>query len=392
MSTILKALRRLEDDQAPDPNSSDVLREQILAEELAAHAALGGDEESTPRSAALLVFLKHRGPALATVVILLGAALVIGISLRTPDRDASVNGQTNAQAKAQSNTLATPGSTRQPVAATGPPANPPASPMAGAPRSSSRHQAAQAAAPAPGSASTQRPASFAVRPAPPTPGPNAIVDSEPASVPKPSPSAEPTSAPARVALRPVEAVKRSTTNTSPVSRRPSTPIAALPMESSPTLGAKLEASSPASPPPPVEVALAKKPAGSPVPSPAPRPALAAAPRVGASSNAEAASLRLAPTPTPKATPTRAVPEVVRRKTPMDLPRIAKPAIPDVSVLRTAWHPQPERRSARIQLAKSEDVMTLREGDAVGSLVVKEITPSSVLFAAGDVELRRRVGN
>ena len=36
MSTILKALRRLEDDQAPDPNSSDVLREQILAEELAA--------------------------------------------------------------------------------------------------------------------------------------------------------------------------------------------------------------------------------------------------------------------------------------------------------------------------------------------------------------------
>ena len=377
MSTILKALRRLEDDQAPDPNSSDVLREQILAEELAAHAALGGDEESTPRSAALLVFLKHRGPALATVVILLGAALVIGISLRTPDRDASVNGQTNAQAKAQSNTLSTPGSTRQPVSATGPPTNPPARPMAEVPGSSSRYQAAQAPAPAPapapGPASTQRPASFAVRPAPPTPGPNAIVASAPASVPKPStsPSAEPTSAPARVAVRPVEAVKRPITNASRVSRQPSTPTAALPMESAPTLSAKLEPSSPG--------------------SPSPRHALAAAPRVSASSNAEAASLRLAPTPTPtpKATPTRAVPEVVRR---VDLPRIAKPAIPDVSVLRTAWHPQPERRSARIQLAKSEDVMTLREGDAVGSLVVKEITPSSVLFAAGDVELRRRVGN
>ena len=378
MSTILKALRRLEDDQAPDPTPPDVLRERILAEELAAHAALGGDEESTLRSAALLAFLKHRGPALATAVILLGASLVIGISLGTPGRDSSVNGQTNAQAKAQSNTLVTPGSTRQPAAA-GPPTTPPAP------------------------ASTQRPASFAVRPAPPTPGPNAIVASAPSSVLKPStsPSAEPTSAPpARVALRPVEGVKRPTTNASPVSRRPSIPIAALPMESPPTLGAKLEASSPVSPPLPVEVALAKKPAGSLVPWPSPRPALVAAPRVDASSNAEAGSLRPArtptptpaPTPAPKATLTRAVPEVVRRKTPVDLPRIAKPAIPDVSVLRTAWHPQPERRSARIQLAKSEDVLTLREGDAVGSLVVKEITPSSVLFAAGDVELRRRVGN
>lgn len=369
MSTILKALRRLEDDQAPDPTPPDVLRERILAEELAAHAGLGGNEESTLRSAALLAFLKHRGPALATAVILLGASLVIGISLGTPDRDSSVNGQTNAQSNAQSNGLATAGSTRQPVAAAGSPA------------------------PAPGPASTQRPASFAVRPAPPTPGPNAIVASAPSSVLKPPtpPSAEPTSVPpARVALRPVEGVKRPTTNASPVSRRPPIPIAALPMGSPPALVAKLEASSPASPPPPVEVALAKKPAGSPVPWPSPRPALVAAPRVDASSNVEAGSLR--PALTPKAKPTRAVPEIVRRKTPVGLPRIAKPAIPDVSILRTAWHPQPERRSARIQLAKSEDVLTLREGDAVGSLVVKEITPSSVLFAAGDVELRRRVGN
>mgnify|MGYP007071976488 FL=1 len=304
MSTILKALRRLEDDQAPDPNSSDVLREQILTEELAAHAALGGEEESTPMSAALLVFRKHRGPTLATAVILLCAAL-IGVSLGNPDRDPSVNGQTNAQ----SNTLATAGSTRQLVASTEPSSNP-------------------------------------------------------------YPSAEPTSAPGRVALRPVETVNRATTDASPVSRGPSIPVAALPMETPQTLGTKLEARSTA--------------------SPASRPALVAAAGLGASSNAEAGSLRLARTPSPKATPS--VPEVVRRKAPVDLPRIAKPAIPDLSVLRTAWHPQPERRSARIQLAKSEDVMTLREGDAVGSLVVKEITPSSVLFAAGDVELRRRVGN
>lgn len=365
MSTILKALRRLEDDQAPDPNSSGVLREQILTEELAAHTALGGEEEPTPSSAAPLVFLKHRGPALATAVILLGAAL-IGVSLGKSDRDSSVNGQTNAQ----SNTLAMAGSTRQHVAATEPSSNPPARSMAEVPRPSSLNKAAQVAAPASGLASTQQPASFAVRPAPPMPGPSAIVGFEPASVSKPSPPAEPTSAPARVALRPVQTVKGSTIDASRVSRGPSIPVAALPMESPPTVGTKLEAGSTA--------------------SPASRPALVAAPRVGASSNAEAGSLRLARTPSPKAMP--AVPEVVRRKTLVDLPRIAKPAIPDLSVLRTAWHPQPERRSARIQLAKSEDVMTLREGDAVGSLVVKEITPSSVLFAAGDVELRRRVGN
>ena len=365
MSTILKALRRLEDDQAPDPNSSDVIREQILTEELAAHTALSGEEESTPMSAALLVFRKHRGPTLATAVILLCASL-IGVSLGNSDRDSSVNGQTNAQ----SNPLATAGSTRQHVASTEPSSNPPARSMAEVPRSSSRHQAAQVAAQASGPASTQQPASFAVRPAPPMPGPSAIVGSEPASVSKPYPSAEPASAPGRVALRPVETVNRSTTDASLVSRGPSIPVAALPMETPQTLGTKLEARSTA--------------------SPASRPALVAAPGLGASSNAEAGSLRLARTPSPKATPS--VPEVVRRKAPVDLPRIAKPAIPDLSVLRTAWHPQPERRSARIQLAKSEDVMTLREGDAVGSLVVKEITPSSVLFAAGDVELRRRVGN
>jgi len=348
MSTILKALRRLEDDQAPEPTSSDVLRERILAEELAAHAALGGDKESTPRSAVLLAFLRHRGSALATVAILLGATLVIGIFLGTPARDSSVNGQANAQAKAQPSTLAAPGSTRQPVA--------------------------EAPAIAAGPASTQQPASFAVRPASPTRGPNAIVASAPASVPKPlrSRPVEPLAASqAHVALRPVdEAVKRPTTNASALSRRSSTPVAALPTESPPTLGAKMAGSSPTSP----------------------LPALVATPRVDARSNAEGDSLSLARTPMAQVTPRSAVPEVVRRKAPVDLSRIAKPRIPDVSVLRTAWHPQSERRSARIQLAKSEGILTLREGDAVGSLVVKEITPSSVLFAAGDVELRRRVGN
>jgi hypothetical protein len=36
-------------------------------------------------------------------------------------------------------------------------------------------------------------------------------------------------------------------------------------------------------------------------------------------------------------------------------------------------------------------LNLREGDAVGGLVIREISPSAVVFNAGDVEIRRRVG-
>jgi len=35
---------------------------------------------------------------------------------------------------------------------------------------------------------------------------------------------------------------------------------------------------------------------------------------------------------------------------------------------------------------------LREGDAVGPLVIKEITPSSVVFETEGLEIRRRVGD
>lgn len=64
----------------------------------------------------------------------------------------------------------------------------------------------------------------------------------------------------------------------------------------------------------------------------------------------------------------------------------------MNVVRTAWHPMPDKRSARIQVGDSDAApLELREGDAVGGLVILEITPSAVLFQAGDVEVRRRVG-
>ena len=68
-----------------------------------------------------------------------------------------------------------------------------------------------------------------------------------------------------------------------------------------------------------------------------------------------------------------------------------PPPPEVSVLRTVWHPTPGRRSARVEVEGHGDVLELREGDAVGVLVVAEIQPSGVVFLHGGARLRRAVG-
>ena len=371
MSTILKALRRLEDEQDSEPTAPDVLRERILAEELAAQAA-GSDpeDEAEARSAALLSFVKHRGPALATAFVLLGAALIVGISLGTPGSEPSTARQANGLSELDRQPIAAAGShpaatPRQPAAVSAraeisaPSVIPDPTPRqlaSSAPTSAERPR--PIAAPAAEKALTSTPtaeiraeatsASIAVRPAPPLPGPTKVSDlpveiahSAPKPTQKlPAKSLAKSEAESRPSRSPVETVRGE----APVADRPS---------------------------PSTRLAKASPPAPAPV---------AQVDTVSASSRNREKSAE------------SAAPEIARRMAPGDLPRIAEPAIPDLSVLRTAWHPQSERRSARIQLAKSEEVITLREGDAVGSLVVKEITPSSVLFAAGDVELRRRVGN
>jgi hypothetical protein len=63
----------------------------------------------------------------------------------------------------------------------------------------------------------------------------------------------------------------------------------------------------------------------------------------------------------------------------------------VLVERTSWHPKPERRVAWVRVEGLADARELHEGDAVGTLVVKEIRPSSVLFQHGGAEIQRRVG-
>ncbi|MBW2267079.1 MAG: hypothetical protein JRH16_00785 [Deltaproteobacteria bacterium] len=69
---------------------------------------------------------------------------------------------------------------------------------------------------------------------------------------------------------------------------------------------------------------------------------------------------------------------------------ARAAVPVLLVARTSWHPTALRRSATVQLDAGE-ALEVHEGDAVGPLVVSRIEPSSVVFLHEGVEIRRRVG-
>jgi hypothetical protein len=100
-------------------------------------------------------------------------------------------------------------------------------------------------------------------------------------------------------------------------------------------------------------------------------------------------------------PPRAVPREVAvaeppPRRPAPAPRRAPPraqdlVIPSLVVAGTVWHPDAGRRLARVQVAGREGEVELREGDAVGSLVVSAIEPSGVVFLLGDMEVRLRVG-
>jgi hypothetical protein len=56
-----------------------------------------------------------------------------------------------------------------------------------------------------------------------------------------------------------------------------------------------------------------------------------------------------------------------------------------------WHPIAERRVALIEFDQTAERREVREGDAVGPLVVSAIEPSGVVFVHEGVEVRRRIG-
>ena len=71
--------------------------------------------------------------------------------------------------------------------------------------------------------------------------------------------------------------------------------------------------------------------------------------------------------------------------------ILRAEIPGLRVERTVWHPIAERRVALIEFERSAERREIREGDAVGPLVVSKIEPSGVVFVHEGVEVRRRIG-
>ena len=146
-------------------------------------------------------------------------------------------------------------------------------------------------------------------------------------------------------------------------------------------------------PPPAPAAAPVAPA--PVaPAPVAPPAVAAAPPevdAPALEPPEIVEVELPPRATPREV---AVAEPAPRPAPAPR-RAARPApdpvIPSLVVASTVWHPDAARRLARVRLAGREGDVELREGDAVGSLVVSAIEPSGVVFLLGDLEVRLRVG-
>jgi hypothetical protein len=71
--------------------------------------------------------------------------------------------------------------------------------------------------------------------------------------------------------------------------------------------------------------------------------------------------------------------------------VQRAKLPSLSIEKTIWHPDTDRRIAIVKLADAEEVLRLKEGDAIGPLVVESIKPGSVLFNHDGIEIRYNVG-
>jgi hypothetical protein len=105
-------------------------------------------------------------------------------------------------------------------------------------------------------------------------------------------------------------------------------------------------------------------------------------------------------PAPSSTEPEAVPVAEPEVAPIAEPEAApvstsagaRSEIPGLRVQRTVWHPVAERRIAVVELDGGDGPREIHEGDAVGPLVVSEIEPSGVVFLHEGIELRHRVGD
>lgn len=350
MSTILKALRRLEEDTstsetntdgalpATDPGAADELRGRLLAEESVARAAAAAHGDPDQR---------RRTIRLATV-----AVLIFGLGIGTysltagngSDRFGSV-----APATPSTPAIATTVPT-VPTVSAAPPVAAAATTPAAVPDASAATAYAVPAVP-----SVAAVLAVAPKITPPSLESEALVEDEPAGtavneIPSESVSVQSlsgTPAPTRSAPAPTIAVGSDSVRDGSTSASPSGPRD--PTRDQPDISED----------PPTVAARQLQPQLQFQPDP------------------------ISGTPEPEPSLSPIEPKEVKRHERLELP--------DLTIIRTAWHPIAERRTVKIRLEKSNELLTLREGDAVGGLVVKKISPSSVLFDAGDVEIRHRIG-
>jgi hypothetical protein len=92
-----------------------------------------------------------------------------------------------------------------------------------------------------------------------------------------------------------------------------------------------------------------------------------------------------PNQPPSASTSRSAPPTRDRKV------IQRAEFPLISVYKTIWHPDVDRRVAIVELTESGEQLSLKQGDAVGPLVIETIRPSGVLFVHDGVEVEYRVG-
>lgn len=367
MSTILKALRRLEEDDSRKPAAplaaDESLRNRILAEESAAAAAGVHDPDPGSRSDHRSGSFRRLAPAgrtLTTIALLLFLAFFVGLAGWYWIRDPAPPEPALATAPASPSSPA--GSPVRSLAA----AESPDSAPSGSPISP---------IPAVGAAAMVAAAEIA----PPTAAraPTSLADPAPAGRRVGRSSASPSQSPSPPAPAPAPArASAAVAAPSPVPRPPRE-------EDLPAVASRRATA--VSPPPSPSRTRLPSPERRPAPNAQPEPAAArpSSPSIQVARNEPAvAPAPEAPTAAPRSSESKS----------SEAGRSEPSAVPDIAVLQIAWHPQSDRRSTRIRVAASEEVLTLREGDAIGRLVVQEISPSAVVFALGDVEVRRRVGH
>jgi hypothetical protein len=318
VSTILKALRRLE--QERDARVERDLRDQVVARP----GGAGG-----PATRLRLPLIAGAGAVGAVLVVALFALLERGGSETAPVRAVASESQAARPAPALARFRERRAPVEAPDAAT---------------RAAARH--AQGAPVA-----TGLPAPVPVEPP--------VARAEPAS--------EPAAAPRRTAA--IATPRR-------------TALAAMPAPASlPPVAAAAPRELRAQPEPPTPTA--------------PEPTATAAPLVPAAEPAPELPAAVARTST-----VAAKPPFQEEPVPLDHERVemagpaevaARAVLPGVVVERTLWHPDASRRLAVLQVEGRDGTVELREGDAVGDLVVQQIDPSGVLFLQRGVEIRRRVG-